>query len=95
MTARQLVQSDLKVMSVDQIAAAHRAGQFARLLGASEEEVALLEAATGQLSPDQVVALAKAGRHDLVKQGPQRRPYQFLPTNQEGLGHAYNRTEPS
>jgi len=66
MTARQLVQSDLKVMSVDQIDTAHRAGQSARLLGASDEEVALMHAATGTLDPENILALAKAGRHDLI-----------------------------
>jgi hypothetical protein len=56
----------MKVMSADEIDTAHRSGRFAKLMGATETEVALIDAAAGTLTPHLIVELAKAGHHALI-----------------------------
>lgn len=64
--SEQLTRADLKTMTPAAIEQAHNEGRFAALLGAPADEVALIDRATGDLTPVDIRALADIGRHDLI-----------------------------
>ncbi len=62
----QRTRQDMAGMSPQEISDAHDAGQFDLVLGRGAEYVALVERAAGVLGPDDITALRRAGREDLI-----------------------------
>lgn len=64
----QLTRDDLDAMNPQQIEAARVAGRLATILGSPPADAAMLDRATGTLTPQDVRDLAALGRHDLIEQ---------------------------
>jgi hypothetical protein len=62
----QVTAAALRSMSPAQIITARTEGRLATLLGAPAADVALIDRASGQLTRDDLTALKKLGRHDLI-----------------------------
>ena len=62
----QLTREDLKTMSPTEIDAAHNEGRLDLALGLDSDYVELVERASGVITSEDIAALRRAGREDLI-----------------------------